>query len=214
MDKDSIYKAPISDVEVRQPLPDAFRHGSLSVGKLRFAVMLSALYFLLLFPLAGFSFMLGLDPDSSSFDLWADALTIIAMLVWVYLILVFKSLLNLRLGYFGADRYILILLVLNAILSVLSILSNANEDVFSPLSIATVIGMIPLGIVAILFGRRLLKNSPDYRYLSLYAWTNIISGICTATVVLLVLAFPLSLVSTVAMAMIFLNASKELSQAQ
>ena len=209
----SIYDTPAADVTVPEQLPDAFTRGSLNPGKLRFAAFVSVLYFLILFPLVGFSFMEGWASDADRFKFWADALTLISMGMWIYLLLMFKAVLNQRLEYAGANTYIHILLVLSALMSVMPLFMDADESPFTLLGILFFAMMIPVGIITILFGRRLLAVAPRYKYLPLYAWTTILAGICTATVILFMLVLPLSLVSTIAMALIFLNASQELADA-
>lgn len=209
----SIYDTPAADVTVPEPLPEAFTRGSLNPGKLRFAAFVSVLYFIILFPLAGFSFMEGWASDNDRFKFWADTLTLISLGMWIYLFLMFKSVLNQRLEYSGANTYIHILLILSSLISVMPVFMEVDENSFAYLDILLLVMMIPLGIITFLLGKRLLAVAPRYKYLPLYAWTTIIAGICIATVILFLLALPLELVSTIAMALIFLKAAQELAEA-
>lgn len=211
--ENSIYDAPAADVTVPEQLPEAFRHGSLSPGKLRFAAFVSVLYLIMLFPLTGLSFMDGWDGGNENVKFWTDALTLLCTGMWIYLLLIFKTLLNQRLEFSGANTTLHILLVLSAVISVIPLFMDAGESPFGLLGILFFVMMIPLGIVTILFGRRLLTVAPHYRYLPLFAWTTILTGICTVTIILFMLVLPLSLVWTIAMALIFLNASQELVEA-
>src|SRR5690606_8614417 len=98
-------------------------------------------------------------------------------------------------------------------MSVITLFLETGESLLTPLSMVFFAIMIPTGVVTVLFGRRLLSVARRYRYLPVYAWAEIISGICIASIFLFMLVLPLNVISTLALTLIFLTATQELRSA-
>ncbi|MCU7874673.1 MAG: hypothetical protein KZQ82_15710 [Candidatus Thiodiazotropha sp. (ex Lucinoma annulata)] len=210
---ESIYKAPVSDLVIKEELPEGFLYGVFTSKKLKNLTYLSFFYLILMIPLIGISFMSGFEPDNYFYGKATNVLTVIDAVIFIYLLVMFKALINHRFEFHGANRYISILIGLTFIMTVVSLFMPANPQEMDIVTISYFVLMVPLGIITILFGKRLLSIETEYNYLKLYSWSSIITGVCLATVVLFLLALPLSLVSSFAMAMLFLTASNELEGA-
>ena len=209
-DNETIYETPASDLIRKDELPDEFMHGDLTAKTLRQAGWLSILYLILLVPSLWISFMAGFDIGNSNYEVWSKIFLVTDLLLWIVIILIFKKFLNARFGFFAADRYISILIILSVVLSIASWFMGADSEVFSVSSIIYFIMMLPYGIITILFGKKLLSINTSFKYLSLYAWITIISGVFMASVVLFILALPFGFVSSLVMALIFFNAAREI----
>ena len=209
-DIEQVYKSPESDLFIEEPVPTSFKQGKFSKSKLQIAGWFSLFYIFLLVPVTWISVMSALQGDSYPYS--AEALYLGAALtaVWIYLILVMKSLLNERFDFDLANKYINLQVMLSVPMAVLSIFMDNNGSDFGIISIVYFILLVAIGIVTILFGKQLLKISTRYSGLKLYAWTNIISGVCMASIILIFLAIPAGIVSSIAMAIMFFSAAKEL----
>lgn len=206
MTSDSIYKTPEAELLINEELPRSFIDSNFSYKKLKFLAWLSVIYMISTIPLIGLSFMSGVTPDNNSYMVLGNIFNILDSMIFVYLLYMFKKLINSRLECHSADRYIYILIGLSIIMSALTIFMP-NDDLGS---ISFFVLLVPLGIVSILFGVRLLKQKSDLKYLKLYSWSTIIMGIMLTSVVLFLLALPVGIVSSFAMAMIYFTAAKEL----
>jgi len=71
------------------------------------------------------------------------------------------------------------------------------------LGLALLVGMVALGGLYVFAGIRLLGFAADLPGLKLFSYAAIAVGICTASVILALLAFPASIVMNVALAIIF-----------
>lgn len=209
IEQNSPYRTPSADVIVPEKIPSGFIQGKLTPGKLRFAAGASALYLFCIVIIVVLSFFSGINDASDPYQRWVDGFTAVSTVVWIYLMLMLKSVLNLRLEFTRTDWFIYTLIGMSVVWAAQSLLVGDSDDFFDPMAIAYFALMIPYGIVTLLLGMRLLKIDMPYPCLRLYAWTCILSGGCMASVVLFVLAFPLSIVATVAMYRLFNYAAEE-----
>lgn len=210
-DIEQVYKSPESDLVIEELVPDSFKQGKLSKNKLAMAGWLSILYILLVVPATWISFMSGLQGDSYNYANEAVYLDAALTAFWIYLILVMKSLLNERFDFNLADKYINLQIIISIPMAILSIFMDDSGAGYGIISIAYFILLIPIGVITVLFGKQLLKISNRFSGLKLYAWTNIIAGACMASIVLILLAIPVGIASSIAMAIMFFSAAKELS---
>ncbi|MES9926478.1 MAG: hypothetical protein ABW158_00035 [Candidatus Thiodiazotropha sp. 6PDIVS] len=209
---DSVYKTPESELLKDEILPQPFVRGKLTYRKLLFFAWLAIFYLIATIPAISISFMSGIEPEKEFYVILGNVFNLLDSAINIYLLLMFKQLLNLRLETHTADRYITILIVLSLIMAVLNIFIPAGAEEFNLISISFFVLLVPMGVVSILFGLRLLKLKSDYNYLKLFSWSNIIMGGLLASVVLFILALPVGLVSSFAMAMIFFTAARERKQ--
>ncbi|MES9939016.1 MAG: hypothetical protein ABW104_04490 [Candidatus Thiodiazotropha sp. 6PLUC2] len=209
---DSVYKTPESELLKEEIVPQSFVRGSLTTGKLLFLAWLTIFYLIATIPAIAISFMSGVEPENEFYTTFGNLFNIVDSAIYIYLLIMFKQLLNIRLETHTADRYITILVALSLIMAVLNIFMPADAEEFNLISISFFVLLIPMGIVSILFGLRLLKLKSNYNYLKLFSWSNIIMGGLLASVVLFLLALPAGLVSSYAMAMIFFTAARERKQ--
>ena len=212
-DIDAVYKSPEANLEVMSDLPGTFIEGSFSTGKLKFLGWLSLFYLLFSFPTIGMDIMTGLEPENTTYDMLATLFTLISMIVWVYLLMSLKTLLNLRFEFFQANTYIHLLIVLSVISTLVSVLMENSLNASDEATIGFFASILFIGIISILLGVRLLRIKTRYYGMKLYAWCSILSGISMASIFLLLLAIPFGLLMDIALAVIFFTAANELSNA-
>lgn len=208
--KDSLYSTPAANLIAEQGLPEEYVDGELGKDKLRLAGWLAILYTLIQIPSFVLSFFSGAEPDNELYDSLFKVFTVVDMLLWIYLFLVFKKFVNLRFDYGGVNRVIQFIVVLSIIMYGLVFLMGQGDEELDIASLVYFILMIPLGVALILFGKRLLNIEAEFKYLRTYAWLNILLGISTATVVLLMLAVPLGVIASLLLAMLFFEAANEI----
>jgi hypothetical protein len=165
-------------------------------------------------PMVALSVMSGMGMKFDDFDRIDMLITVFDSLLYLYLILSFKRLVNYRFEYHKADRYIYLLIGISVVMTVISLVMPRDSEGLDPITIGYFVLLIPFGIVSILFGSSLLKIEFDFSYLRLFSWSTIITGALLASVVLFILALPVGLLSTFAMAMMFFTASRELRRAE
>lgn len=211
-DDESIYETPVSDLIKKEELPADFISGDLSSKKLRQAGWISIIYTLLLIPSIWVSFMVGLQPDNENYDLMSKIFVILDLVLWIHIFLIFKAFLNSRFGFYVVDNYISILIALSIIMSATSMLMESNNDSLGASTIIYFILMVPYGVFTLLFGKKLLLITTEYKHLKLFSWINIVSGALIASVILFMFALPLGFISSLLIALIFFNAAKEIDR--
>nr|NIQ08570.1 hypothetical protein [Gammaproteobacteria bacterium]NIR92286.1 hypothetical protein [Gammaproteobacteria bacterium] len=73
---DSIYSTPASNLITKEDLPQAFTHGELTHGKLKFTGWLAIFYTLLQIPTFVISYASGMEPENSLYDTLFNTLTV------------------------------------------------------------------------------------------------------------------------------------------
>jgi hypothetical protein len=98
----------------------------------------------------------------------------------------------------------------NVILSVLGLLSLGSRRAEFLVSILSIAAFIPFGILAIMFGVRLLLI-PDklYGLMKPFSYTLIVGGVCFITVILSPAGYITSAVSDVILGIIFFRAAEQ-----
>ena len=206
---DAVYKTPEANLDIKSDLPDSFTAGSLSAGKLKFLGWLSLFYFLLSFPTIGMDFMTGLQPENATYDMLATSFTFIGIIIWIYLLLSFKLLLNARFEFYQANVFIHLLIILSVISTLVSYIMDGNLNAPDEATIGFFVSILIVGIISILLGLRLLRLKIKYSGMKLYAWCSILSGASMASIFLLLLAIPFGLLMDIALAIIFFTAAGE-----
>lgn len=212
--KESLYSAPASNLFLEEALPEGYVEGDLTQSKLRLAGWLSIIYMLIQVPSFVISFMVGAEPENTMYDGLFKALIIVDMLLWIYLILVFKAFVNIRFGFTGVNRVIQFMIALSVVMYGLVFFMGQGDDELDVFTIVYFALLIPMGVAMVLFGKRLLSIENEFKYLRIYAWLNIISGVCVASVILFLLATPLGLIASLLIALMFFAAANELESAR
>jgi hypothetical protein len=145
---------------------------------------------------------------------------IILTVIYVYLLLSLRLLLNERYNFFDVDKLITIsycLLIAAGFITILDDILKTVGIIGSQLSTLKLILIIcffavffVMGIISIIFGIKLLRLKGDlFGMLKIYVYTTIAGGVCLVSILL----FPLSLVMVVATyileGIIFLRAAED-----
>jgi hypothetical protein len=137
-------------------------------------------------------------------------LTVVGLGLFLYVIYSFRRLLNGRFKFHDVDIYISLMIWGNIVLAVLSLLSLGTANLESFMEILTVAALIVFGILSIMFATRLLRLSGDlYGLLKPFSYTQIVSGICLASVFLLPVAILVGAVADVILGVIFFRAAEQ-----
>ena len=135
---------------------------------------------------------------------------VVLMFMWLYYIVVFRKLLNIKASFFEVNSLIKSMILMSFALiafDIMSLFGSVAEDLFGFLSMFAVVAY---SIVYIIFGLK-LKHCQDnlYGHLNLLSILIIITGIFTASIILLPLALITSVISSIVFAQIFFKAAKE-----
>jgi len=159
---------------------------------------------------ATLSLVLILFISSTGSNLLTSSLSLTTAALTVYLLNILKQLLNQRANFYAGDAYISIIIWFTVAFAVLEVFSIPLSFIGSLYEALALILLIPLGIIYILWGYKLLQCESDlYGYLKPYAYLIIITGISMATVIFILLGFFTGLISDVLLALLFLRAAKE-----
>lgn len=129
--------------------------------------------------------------------------------VGVYVLYIFKRLLNDRYGFHKTDALIWILIAGNVFFFTLGIIGLVPSLEIA-IGIATFALMVPFSVLEIIFAVLLLKLNDDLFGLKRpFAYTTIAGGICGATVILMPFCLLAGLAALVMQGMIFLRAKED-----
>lgn len=138
----------------------------------------------------------------------------VSLIVGIYILYMFRQLLNRQFSFHRADVLIITLIVANVVFFVIGVAEIAADTMNMTgeriLSLITIILFVPFSIVTVAFGVVLLKMKDDlFGLLKPFAYTTIGSGICGATIILVPLGLLAALVALVMQGMIFLRAGRD-----
>jgi len=137
-------------------------------------------------------------------------LTLVSLGLFLYVIMSLRKLLNYRFKFHHTDIYISLLIWGNLILSALSLLALASQGFESLMNILSMVSLIIFGILALMFGTRLLQFPGNfYGLLKPFCYTTIASGICFVTIFLAPVGIVVGAVSDVILATIFFRAAEQ-----
>jgi hypothetical protein len=172
---------------------------------LKLAGYLSIASAILTIPMFAMTFFLASQPDSAS-KLLAMVLTGAGMILFIFIFLSLKGLLNVRYGFHDTDIYINMLIWLNAVSLALTFLQlfPASEKLAE---VAPLVLSVLSGIVLIIFAVKLLRL-PDtlHGMLKPFAYATLATGVCFATIVLFAIGLLASILSDIFLGVIFLHA--------
>jgi hypothetical protein len=133
---------------------------------------------------------------------------IISTLLYVYLFLVLKKLLDQKLNSHQADKVITWLIVLE----VVSVIVSELLTFIQPLAFVFFLLFIPMGILLISLGLQLLKvQDKDFQLFRPFSYQLITAGVSLASIVLFPLAIIFDIIFHVTLGIIFLQNANTLS---
>ena len=207
----SVYDPPASDLLVKEELPEKYLTGPLTEQKLRRIGWVALMHILVGLPVIAASFYSAVYGESEIFFTLSLVLDLFSTLLFVYLLVMFKLFLNLRFNYYRVNAHIIVLIILSLMMVIDSFfMSDRMEGAFDIATLLYFLMMVVFGVIIALFGKRLLAIDTLFKYLRLFAWSNIVLGVCLASVILFLLALPVGLLSSFALMMIFFTAAGEL----
>ncbi len=206
----NVYKTPESDL-ISSEIPSSFNSESISPAKLRFAGWLSVFYAIISIPI----FLLSMGSEatgSESLKAVGLATQVVSTIIWIYLLFAFMNFMQTRFNLLSLGKYVYLMVGLQIVLVGWLFFHTPRLDApeISTLTIAYFSLIVPYGIVVALFGKKLFSVKVPYPYLRAFTWTIFISGLCIASIVLILVAAIVGIVSDVLLALVFFNGRKEL----
>ena len=209
--EDNVYKPPKSAIIKEKEVPGSFFSGTFTAKKLKLLGWLALVSLLVDVPGFAISFIYGYSGGSADFKTYMHLFAVLSTVIWIYLLVQFRRFIVERFLFTKINWHVNLLIILAISLGLFSIVFvDGLVDPFSTESILFYLILIPYGVVSVLFGKRLLAIEYEYKFLRFFAWLFILAGVCTATVMLVLLAYLFGFVYTIAMAMIFFSGSKEM----
>jgi len=141
-------------------------------------------------------------------------LSILFCALGVYILYVFKDLLNARYQFHLIDNLIMALIWINIIFTILGFFKYLVPEIGVArltLGIIVIALFYIMGIINIVFGVRLLKLQDDlFGLLKPFAYTNIISGVCIVAILLMPFGLLAAVTAYIIQGIIFLRAAEDL----
>ncbi|MGB9080077.1 MAG: hypothetical protein WCD00_02180 [Desulfuromonadaceae bacterium] len=126
-----------------------------------------------------------------------------------------KTLLNLQFAFHDTDRYIDLMIMANVVAGVLVLAGLFFSPLKETLGIAALVIMVFQGIVQIQFGYGLLKLQENIGgMLKPFCYANMLTGLCVASVVLIIVGVVVSAIADLMLGTIFLNIAKQVRYAE
>lgn len=165
--------------------------------------------------LAIFDIALSIMTLSPEWENITNAIGMAYAFIAIYVLLAFNRFLNKGLDITGTAKIILPIIIFGIVYAILPLI-NAPDIEFENSSLSLtdsifIVSLIPYGILNLLLGRKLQESKIAYPHLNTIAWLHIITGICMASLVLLLVAIPLSIAINIYMAQLFFHAHHESS---
>ena len=140
-------------------------------------------------------------------------LTLVSLGLFLYVIISLRKLLNYRFQFREVDIYISLLIWGNVVLAAFSLLALGSIGFEWFMNILSIVSFIIFGILAIMFATRLLHLPGNlYGLLKPFCYTQIVSGTCFITVLLLPVAIIAGAVADVILGVIFFRAAEQTPQ--
>ncbi|MCP4582886.1 MAG: hypothetical protein GY839_14850 [candidate division Zixibacteria bacterium] len=165
---------------------------------------------LLFFPELGAAFFLDrLSRYIPEIQILAVLLKAVGLAIGVYILYIFRQLLNGRYDFHKANNLILVLIWCNVVFFIIGI-AGLFHSLERSAAMITIILFVPFGIITVIYGVALLKLQDDlFGLLKPYAYTNIVAGVGAATIILAPIGLIAALASLVIMGLIFLRAKED-----
>lgn len=146
----------------------------------------------------------------SGWQFLAKVLGIVSTVLYIYVYLRFKDVLNDLYEFYDVDTYILIFIWTAVIFGIINLFRSPSLSPMPSdgLGILAFIVLFAFVIITIVFNIKLFHLQDAYG-IKPYVYTGIAGAICMATIILFPIALVLSVVQDVILAMIFFRAAKE-----
>jgi len=165
-------------------------------------------------PAAYFTFKLEGGADSTTIMIQA-LLQLFGTLLFVVIARYTKKLLNERFAFHDTDRNIDLMIMANVVAAVMVLAGFVFPMMKETLGIAALVIIVFIGIVQIRFGYRLLKLPDDLAgMLKPFCYSNIATGICIASLFLLIVGVLVSAISDLMLGTIFFSLAKQAGEAE
>jgi hypothetical protein len=129
-------------------------------------------------------------------------------LVFIYTALTLRGLLNHRYAFHDIDHFIGWMIKTNVVLTAVSIIGVASPDVASSTGILALALIVPLGVIQLILGLRLLRISDESKNLfRTYGYLNLATGFCLASIILIPLGIFSGAVADIMLGTIFFQAA-------
>lgn len=202
------YQTPESNL-IHESVPNSFYIENASAGQLNLAGWLSILYAAITVPTLILSFS-GIVSEDDNFEIASHALEFLSTFLWIYLLLALKKFIELRFQLKSLTAYVDSLIVITLLLMAFGFLLDQDPEAIS-VGMIMYFGLIVVyAVISFLLGRKLLSIKEEYPYIRAFSWTIMISGVCMATIILLLLAIPIGIASDILLALLFFKGRKEL----
>jgi hypothetical protein len=169
---------------------------------------------ILLVPEIGLAVLFGFI--APGLDIFVVPIHIVNLVIGIYILYIFRRLLNQQFGFHATNILITVLILVNIVFFVIGLIElsvnmiGLDQVVERNLSLIAMILFVPFSLLTIVFGVVLLKLQDDlFGLLKPYAYTTIGSGVCGATVILAPIGLLAALVALVMQGMIFLRVKRE-----
>lgn len=163
-------------------------------------------------PLVYYLFRLDASTDATA-NLIQIAIQTAGVALFVAITLYLKKLLNGQFRFHDANKYIDLMIMANVVASVLVIAAYSFTDLKETLSTAALVIEVLQGIIQVQFGLKLLKLQNNLGgMLKPFCIANIATGICIASVVLIIVGVVVSAISDLMLGTIFFHVSKSMKQ--
>jgi hypothetical protein len=132
-------------------------------------------------------------------------------LLFVVIILLLKRFLNRVCSFHDTDKNIDMMIMANIVAGIFVVVGMYFSQIKETAGIAALVMMVFLGIVQLQFGYKLTKLQNNLGgLLKPFCYLNMATGICVASVVLILVGVVVSAISDLMLATIFFNVSKQL----
>ena len=146
------------------------------------------------------------------FKLLDAGIQLLGTMLFVVLSMLFRRFLGRRFNFHGADRIIDLMIISNLVICVISLIAAILPTMAEAVAQLVLIAAILLGILQLKFGYILLALPDDLGGMRRpYAYLNMATGVCLASIVLMPVAIVLSAIADVMLGTIFLQASRSIS---
>lgn len=159
-------------------------------------------------PVAYFSWKLGGRVDATS-TIIQTTIQIVAVLIFLIITLYLKKLLNAHFKFHDTDKCIEWMIKANVVAGILTVIGLQSTELRDTLGIAALLIMVAHGVVQIQFGYKLLKLPHDLGGMRKpFCYANMATGICIASVVLILVGILISAIADLMLGTIFFNMAK------
>lgn len=141
-----------------------------------------------------------------------STIQVVGTILFVLLCVLLRRFLNRRFAFHGIDRIIDLLIISNLVIGLLSLLGSFLPEFEAIIAPVLILVAIAMGMLQARFGYLLLSVPDELGGLRRpYAYLNIVTGICLASIVLVPIAIVCGAIADVMLGTIFLQAARTIS---